>query len=176
MAAAVILDPARPIAGLADSKLLSAAARSRLDVEIRGSALAWALGAASVEEIDTLNILCASLLAMERAVAALPIRPELLRVDGVHAPRVACRVETVIGGDRTVAEISAASIIAKVARDAEMVVLDARYPAYGFGQHKGYPTPLHLAALAAHGPCPVHRRSFAPVRRVSGSAVTGAPV
>jgi len=166
VAAAVILDPARPIAGLADSKVLTAARREELDSEIRATARAWALGSASVEEIDTLNILRASLLAMERAVAALAVAPQLLLVDGIHAPTVACRVQTVVGGDRSVPEISAASIIAKVARDAEMLALDALYPAYGFARHKGYPTPAHLAALSAYGASAIHRRSFAPVRRI----------
>jgi ribonuclease HII len=165
-AAAVILDPRRPIAGLADSKRLAAAVRERLAERIRREALAWALGSATVEEIDRFNILQASLLAMQRAVAGLGLAPALVQVDGAHAPRLPCAVEPVIGGDRTIAAISAASILAKVARDAEMCALDARYPHYGFARHKGYPTPQHLAALARHGASPVHRRSFAPVRRV----------
>jgi ribonuclease HII len=168
MAAAVILDARRPIAGLADSKTLSAARREVLAETIRTHALAWALGSASVEEIDRLNILQASLLAMQRAVQALPIAPDEAWVDGNRAPALACRTHTVIRGDATVAAISAASILAKVARDAEMLLLDARFPTYGFARHKGYPTAVHLAALAAHGASSVHRRSFAPVRRVLG--------
>jgi len=166
LAAAVILDARRPIAGLADSKVLSPQRREELAETIRQCALAWALGSASVEEIDHLNILHASLLAMQRAVQALAVAPDEAWVDGNRAPALACRVRAIVRGDATVAAISAASILAKVARDAEMVALDARFPLYGFARHKGYPTALHLAALAAHGASPVHRRSFAPVRKV----------
>ncbi len=166
LAAAVILDAQRPIAGLADSKTLSAQRREELADMIRARALAWALGSASVEEIDRMNILQASLLAMQRAVQALVIAPDEVWVDGNRAPALTCRMRTVVRGDATVAAISAASILAKVARDAEMRALDARFPVYGFARHKGYPTVAHLAALAAHGASPVHRRSFAPVRRV----------
>ncbi len=165
-AAAVILDPDRRIAGLADSKLLSAARRESLAVEIRGQALAWAVGWADVEEIDRINILQASLLAMARAVAALAQRPGLVLVDGNRLPVLDCPARAIVGGDASVAAISAASILAKVARDAAMRALDTRFPVYGFSRHKGYPTPEHLAALAAHGVSPVHRRSFAPVRRL----------
>ncbi len=165
-AAAVMLDPARPIAGLADSKLLSASVRERLAADIRAQALAWAVACASVEEIDRLNILGATLLAMRRAVEALALAPAEVLVDGLHVPRVAPPCRALVQGDRRVAAISAASILAKVARDAEMAVLDARFPAYGFAEHKGYGTPGHLAALRAHGPCAVHRRSFEPVRLV----------
>lgn len=171
-AAAVILDPARVIPGLADSKKLTAANRVQLDLAIRTYAMAWALGVATVEEIDQLNILQASLLAMARAVASLALAPHLALVDGNHAPKLACRVRTVIGGDATEPAISAASILAKVARDAEMQVLHARYPGYGFDRHKGYPTMTHVSALEALGASPVHRRSFGPVRCV----LNGIPV
>ncbi len=166
VAAAVILDPARPIAGLADSKALTEKRRQALDIEIREQALAWALGRAEVEEIDALNILQASLLAMQRAVAALSVAPYRALVDGNCCPVLACPAEAVIKGDQTVPVISAASIIAKVARDAEMVALDAVYPGYGFAVHKGYPTKAHLDALDRLGVLPIHRRSFAPVRNL----------
>lgn len=166
LAAAVILDALRPVVGLADSKTLSAQRREVLAEAIRERALAWALGSASVEEIDRMNILQASLLAMQRAVQALIIAPDEAWVDGNRAPALVCRVRTIVRGDATVAAISAASILAKVARDAEMLALDACFPVYGFARHKGYPTAVHLAALAMHGASPVHRRSFAPVRRV----------
>jgi ribonuclease HII len=165
VAAAVILDDSRPIEGLADSKILSARRREELSVLIRERALCWALGRAEVEEIDRLNILQASLLAMQRAVTALSIQPELVLVDGNQAPRLACSVTTVIRGDATVPSISAASILAKVERDAEMCRLDGLFPGYDFSRHKGYPTPGHLEALAESGASPIHRRSFAPVRR-----------
>ncbi len=163
-AAAVILDPARPIAGLADSKLLAACVRERLAATIREEALAWAIASASVEEIDALNILHASLLAMRRAIQALAWHPVDVRVDGIHKPPGFPDCRTVVRGDRLLQEISAASILAKVARDAEMRELCERFPGYGFAVHKGYPTPAHLAALKALGPCAIHRRSFAPVR------------
>lgn len=162
-AAAVILDPARPIVGLADSKKLSAARREQLADKIRTRALAWALGRAGVEEIDRLNILQASLLAMQRAVAALPVVPAKVLVDGNRCPPLACPCQAIVKGDATVPVISAASILAKVARDAELRELHDRYPAYNFARHKGYPTTAHLDALRRHGPCPEHRRSFAPV-------------
>jgi ribonuclease HII len=165
VAAAVILHPDRPIDGLADSKTLSAARRERLAREIQASAQAWALGRAEPDEIDALNILQASLLAMARAVAALPQPPDEILVDGSHLPPVACAARAIVGGDASVPAISAASILAKVARDAEMLALDAQYPQYGFARHKGYPTAEHLAALRVHGACALHRRSFAPVRR-----------
>ncbi len=166
VAAAVVLDPARPIPGLADSKTLTAGARERLAASIRAQALGWALGQASREEIDRLNILQASLLAMQRAFAALPLVPARALVDGNRCPALPCAVEAIVGGDALEPAISAASILAKVARDAQMVELDARYPGYGFAVHKGYPTVAHLEALARLGPCPEHRRSFAPVRRL----------
>lgn len=164
LAAAVILDPGAPIEGLRDSKQLTAAARERLAGLIRERACAWSLGWADAGDIDRINILQATLLAMARAVAGLPACPDHVLVDGLHCPRLSCSVEAVVGGDRRYASISAASILAKVSRDAQMVELDRRYPEYGFGRHKGYPTREHREALRRHGPCPVHRRSFAPVR------------
>lgn len=163
-AAAVILHSRRPISGLADSKLLSAEKRERLAAEIRERALAWAIASASVEEIDRYNILRASLLAMRRAVLQLGIVPARVLVDGIHCPEVPCPAKAIVKGDAKVKAISAASILAKVARDAEMQRLHALYPHYGFDQHKGYPTEDHMAALQAHGACEHHRRSFAPVR------------
>ena len=166
VAAAVILDARRPIAGLADSKTLSAARREELASQIREQASAWALGVASVEEIDQLNILQATLLAMQRAVHGLSIVPALALVDGNQAPWLSCAVRTVVRGDATVASISAASILAKVARDAMLQDLDRQYPGYGLARHKGYPTAAHLRALEFLGPAVVHRRSFGPVRRL----------
>jgi ribonuclease HII len=165
-AAAVILDPAVIIAGLADSKVLKPETRERLAAEIRTHATAWAVGSASVDEIDRINILQASLLAMRRAVEALHVLPDEVLVDGDKVPTLTIAARAIVRGDATVAEISAASILAKTARDAEMVALHQRYPQYRFDQHKGYSTPAHLAALQRHGACPVHRRSFAPVRLV----------
>lgn len=165
IAAAVILDPSRPIQGLADSKKLSERQRERLDETIRSHALAWALGRCEACEIDALNILQASLEAMRRAVAALPIAPAHALIDGNRCPLLACSAEAIVKGDQTVPAISAASIIAKVARDREMLDWDARYPVYGFAAHKGYPTAVHRQALQQHGPCPCHRRSFAPVKQ-----------
>jgi len=163
IAAAVILDPARPIAGLADSKKLSPARRERLALSIRANALAWALGRAEVAEIDRLNIFQASLLAMQRAVEALPMTPDRVLVDGKHCPPLACPCTAIVKGDATVPAISAASILAKVTRDAELRELHDRYPRYDFARHKGYPTAIHREALRRYGPCPEHRRSFAPV-------------
>jgi len=165
VAAAVIL-PAGCIDGLDDSKKLSPERREALAGLIRERALAWGLGRAEPEEIDRLNILQASLLAMRRAVASLRPAPALLLVDGNRDPRCGIPARTVVGGDGRLAPIAAASILAKVHRDREMAALDARYPGYGFARHKGYPTAAHLQALAALGASPVHRRSFAPVRRV----------
>ncbi len=164
VAAAVILDPARPVSGLADSKLLAPARREQLAEIIRERALSWAVAQASVEEIDRLNILQATLLAMCRAVQQLGLTPQQVLVDGNQAPPLACPVRTVVRGDASVPAISAASILAKVSRDRIMVELDARYPDYGFARHKGYPTAEHLAALARAGASPQHRTSFAPVR------------
>ncbi len=167
VAAAVIL-PAKPLPrGLADSKCLRAAEREILDTKIRARALACALGQATVAEIDALNILQASLLAMQRAVAGLSLRPFAAWVDGNRPPHLPMPVRAVIGGDGLVPAISAASIVAKVARDARMVVLDARYPGYGLAQHKGYATAMHRDALTRLGATPIHRRSFAPVARLS---------
>ena len=165
VAAAVILDPARPIAGLNDSKKLSAKKRMALAGLIRERALAWAVAEASVEEIDQLNILHASMLAMQRAVAALQVTPERALIDGNRCPSLAIPAEAVVQGDAKVAAIAAASILAKTVRDEGMLVLHAQYPHYGFDRHMGYPTAAHCAALAAHGVSPVHRRSFAPVAR-----------
>jgi ribonuclease HII len=164
-AAAVILDPARPVHGLADSKKLSHTRREALAHLIRERALAWCVAQASVEEIDRLNILRASLLAMRRAVEGLGVHPHEVLVDGLHCPDVAGQVRAIVKGDATVAEISAASILAKTARDAEMDRLHALYPQYGFDRNKGYPVHAHLDALARYGISPVHRRSFAPVRK-----------
>lgn len=165
VAAAVILDVTRPIDGLADSKTLSARRREELSALIRERALCWALGRAEVEEIDRLNILQASLLAMARAVTLLSVRPELVLVDGAHAPEINYQVQAIIRGDARIPAISAASILAKVARDAEMSEWDRRYPGYGFSAHKGYPTRAHIDALQKQGVCPIHRRSFGPVRQ-----------
>ena len=167
VAAAVILDPLRPIHGLRDSKALSAAMRERIAVEIRAHALAWAVGAAEVFEIDALNILQATMLAMQRAVLRLPTPPREAWIDGNRCPALACKARAIVKGDRDVAVISAASILAKTARDAMLLALDGAYPAYGFAHNKGYGTPGHLAALARHGPCPEHRRSFAPVAQAA---------
>ena len=165
VAAAVILDIAHPIIGVADSKTLSAARREIIYVEIVQYSVAHAVGCASVEEIDRLNIYHATLLAMQRAVAALAKLPDHVLVDGNAAPSLACRVTTIVKGDRTVPAISAASIIAKVTRDRMMDELDRQYPHYGFARHRGYPTRAHVAALERHGPSPIHRRSFGPVAR-----------
>jgi ribonuclease HII len=166
MAAAVILDPGQPIAGLADSKQLSARVRDELASRIRARARAWAVASASVDEIDALNILQATLLAMRRAVGALEVEADLVLVDGVQCPVLNSPARAVVRGDSSIAEISAASILAKVTRDAEMLALHHIHPQYGFDQHKGYPTPAHLAALRAHGVSLAHRRSFGPVRAI----------
>jgi ribonuclease HII len=166
MAAAVILDPGQPIAGLADSKQLSARVRDELASRIRARARAWAVASASVDEIDALNILQATLLAMRRAVGALEVEADLVLVDGVQCPVLNSPARAVVRGDSSIAEISAASILAKVTRDAEMLALHHLHPQYGFDQHKGYPTPAHLAALRAHGVSLAHRRSFGPVRAI----------
>ena len=166
VAAAVILDPRRPIAGLADSKKLAERRREQLAEEIRSSALAWSLGRAEVEEIDRLNILQASLLAMQRAVEALTLKAEHALVDGTRCPELHCTAEAIVGGDALIPEISAASILAKVARDREMVAMDRCYPGYGLARHKGYPTKAHIAALAELGVTEIHRRTFGPVKRL----------
>jgi len=164
--AAVILDPNNPIAGLADSKKLTEKQRETLAPLIKEKALAWALGRAEVEEIDEINILQATMLAMERAVAGLSIAPTLALVDGNRAPDLPCKVTTIIKGDQSESAISAASILAKVARDNEMVELDKQYPGYGLAKHKGYPTVQHRDALLSLGVTPIHRRSFKPVQLI----------
>lgn len=166
VAAAVILDPNNPIEGLNDSKKLSEKKRERLFDEIREKSLSYCIARASVAEIDELNILQASLLAMKRAVVGLGTQPEHVLVDGNKLPRWNYRAEAIVQGDGRVPAIGAASILAKVTRDREMVALDAEYPAYGFGGHKGYPTKVHMQALESHGVTPYHRRSYAPVRKL----------
>ncbi|WP_371919841.1 ribonuclease HII [Pseudomonas sp. MYb185] len=163
--AAVILDPLRPIEGLNDSKKLTEAHREALFPIIQERALAWAIGRAEVAEIDQLNILHATMLAMQRAVAGLALRPDRVLVDGNRCPVLPVPGEPVVGGDARVPAIAAASILAKVARDREMQEMELLYPGYGIGKHKGYPTPAHLAALKLLGATPIHRRSFAPVRQ-----------
>ena len=165
-AAAVILDAGRPIAGLADSKKLSEKRRDKLALEIKQHASAWAIACASVEEIDELNILRASLLAMRRAVETLQLRPQEVWVDGLYCPDTGLPSRAIVQGDSSVAAISAASILAKTARDAAMLLLHEHYPQYGFDGHKGYPTAAHIAALKLHGVSSVHRRSFRPVREL----------
>jgi len=165
-AAAVILDPNKPIAGLADSKKLSEKKRDFLAGEIKEKALAWAIASCSAEEIDEINILQASLLAMKRAVESLSLQPDELLVDGLHCPKLSIPMRAIVQGDSKEACISAASILAKTARDAELYILDDQYPQYGFAKHKGYPTPLHMQMLALHGVLPIHRKTYAPVRRL----------
>jgi ribonuclease HII len=174
VAAAVILDPERPIDGLADSKKLSARRREALAELIRERALAWAVASAAVEEIDELNILHASMLAMRRALQALAPQAEHALIDGNRCPTgLTCTAEAIVGGDARVESISAASILAKVVRDAEMLRLHEEYPAYDFARHKGYPTAAHMDALSRHGPSACHRLSFAPVRRAQAGSATG---
>ncbi|SFC69781.1 RNase HII [Pragia fontium DSM 5563 = ATCC 49100] len=168
--AAVILDPSNPIVGLADSKKLSEKKRLALYDEIKEKALSWSLGRAEPEEIDRLNILHATMLAMQRAVAGLSIQPDMVLIDGNRCPKLPMKSLAVVKGDSRVAEISAASILAKVTRDREMEELDLLFPQYGFAQHKGYPTALHLEKLSEHGATEHYRRSFAPVRRALGIA------
>jgi len=171
----VVLDEAAPIEGLRDSKVLAEARREALALVVRARARAWAIGCASVEEIDRLNILQATLLAMRRAVDALAVQPVLARVDGNQPPRLRCAVQTVVGGDASDPAISAASILAKCARDEVMRALHLRFPQYGFDRHKGYSTAEHLELLRRHGPCPEHRRSFAPVRGLLAPAAASRP-
>ena len=166
VAAAVILDPNQPIVGLNDSKKLSAKRREALAIEIRAKALAWAVAEASVEEIDRINILQSSMLAMRRAVESLAVQPSRALVDGVSVRMAASEAEAVVGGDGLVASIAAASILAKTVRDAGMMMLHATYPMYGFDRHMGYPTAVHVAALKEYGVSPVHRRSFGPVAKL----------
>jgi ribonuclease HII len=165
-AAAVILDPAKPIIGLADSKKLSEKKRDYLALQIKEHALAWAIASSSVEEIDKINILQASLLAMKRAVEQLHMTPHKILVDGLHCPKVSMASETIVKGDSKVEAISAASILAKTARDFELIQLDKLYPEYNFAKHKGYPTAEHMQLLIQHGVSAVHRRSYAPVRNL----------
>ena len=165
-AAAVILNPARPIDGLRDSKKLTGARREELAPQIKANALAWAIAECSHEEIDQLNIYHATMLAMRRAVQALQLLPTIALIDGNRSPVLPIRCHPIVEGDDKVHAISAASILAKTARDAALVRLHETYPQYGFDQHKGYSTALHLERLREHGACPVHRRSFAPVRAV----------
>lgn len=163
-AAAVILDPHQPLTGLRDSKKLSEARRDQLAPQIKQTALAWCVAQASVQEIDQLNILQATMLAMQRAVEGLKLRPELVLVDGNRCPVMSITARAIIKGDDKVEAISAASILAKTARDADLMALHETYPEYAFDRHKGYPTALHLARLREHGVSPVHRLTFAPVR------------
>ncbi len=164
VAAAVILDHDFPIFGLDDSKKLTAKKREQLAEIIKSTCIAWSLGKASVAEIDSINILQASLLAMKRAIEALSVKPDHIQIDGQHLLKINCSMEAIINGDSLIPAISAASIIAKVARDLEMLEYDSVYPGYGFAKHKGYGTAEHLAALKSLGATPIHRRSFAPVR------------
>lgn len=168
IAGAVILNPERPIQGLMDSKKLSEKRRDELYDQIIQHSLAWAVGRASVEEIDEINILQASLLAMRRAVMALSIAPDSALIDGNFCPKLNCKAQAIIRGDQTEPTISAASIIAKVTRDREMILLDKKYPSYGFAKHKGYGTAAHLKAIKSLGACEIHRRSFSPVAKVLG--------
>jgi len=167
VAAAVILDPKRRVRGLRDSKVMTPEQREEVAIDIRARAIAWAVALSDVGEIDAMNILRATLLAMRRAVEALAIQPIEALVDGDHCPQLVCPVYAIVKGDRDVPAISAASIIAKTARDAMLIALDRDYPMYGFARHKGYGTPEHLAALDLHGPCPHHRKTFAPVLQAS---------
>jgi ribonuclease HII len=172
-AAAVILDPGRTIKGLRDSKKLTAARREELAGEIKGVSLAWSIAWCSETEIDTLNILQASMLAMRRAIEGLALQPTLALIDGNRCPVCSIRSEAIVQGDDKVPAISAASILAKTARDAELVRLHLQYPHYAFDQHKGYPTALHLERLRRHGVSPVHRKSYAPVRELLGMVIPG---
>lgn len=173
-AAAVVLDPARRLRGLDDSKQLSERQRESLAPRIRERALAWAVAFATVEEIDRLNIYWATMLAMQRAVAALGLAPAEVLIDGNRCPELPHPTRAIVGGDAKVRCISAASILAKTERDAEMLRMHERFPRYGFAQHKGYATPEHLACLREHGPCAIHRRSFAPVRMMLDDALLSA--
>lgn len=166
LAAAVVLPERHGISGIVDSKKISPKRRSALSKLIRELAIDWQIGRASVAEIDEINILQASLLAMKRAVEQLGCQPDMVLVDGNRTPEIVYPCEAIVGGDDSVEIISAASIVAKVERDGEMEQLDEIYPEYGFRRHKGYPTKYHLEALQEHGPCPIHRRSFAPVKRI----------
>lgn len=166
VAAAVILNPDKPIAGLADSKKLTEKKREALAIEIKDSVLAWSIASVSAEEIDQINILQATMKAMKLAVEGLSVTPDKVEVDGNRCPDIDYPVEAIVKGDDKVQAISAASILAKVERDQQMIELHQRYPEYGFDRHKGYGTKVHVAALQAHGACPQHRRSFSPVKKV----------
>ena len=170
-AACVVLNPQIRIHGLADSKQLSAARREQLALQIKSCALAWAIASASVEEIDCLNILQASLLAMKRAVENISLEPAEVLIDGLYCPQLKYPSRAIVRGDCQIPEIMAASILAKTARDSEMLALHLRFPQYGFDRHKGYPTLQHLAALHVHGVCAIHRRSFAPVKALVEASV-----
>ena len=165
-AAAVILDPAKPIKGLADSKKLSEKKREDLAIQIKTNALAWAIASSSVEEIDEINILQASLLAMKRAIEGLSTLPTEVLVDGLHCPVISLPIRAIVQGDSKEPSISAASILAKTARDENLYELDKLYPEYGFAKHKGYPTPLHMKMLEHHGVLSIHRKSYAPVKKM----------
>ena len=171
--AAAVIQAESPLEGVTDSKMLTAERREALAERIRNEALSWALGRATVAEIDELNILQASLLAMRRAVEALPIQPSLVLVDGNRLPKWPYEARAIVKGDLSEPSIGAASILAKVQRDAEMQALHEHYPAYGFDRHKGYPTKAHLAALETVGVCPMHRRSFGPIRRLLADPEVG---
>ena len=166
VAAAVILDPDNPIEGLRDSKKLTAAKREKLATEIKQKALSWSIAHATVEEIDELNILEATMLAMKRAIVGLALEPNLILVDGNRIPKMNRRINAVVKGDDKIAAISAASILAKTTRDGWMVELDARYPEYGFAKHKGYGVKQHIEAIRRYGVLPVHRKSFSPVKEM----------
>ena len=166
VAGAVILDEHNPIEGLNDSKKLSDKKRQQLAVEIKDKALAWSVVSVDAEEIDRINILQASLLAMKQAIESLATAPDIALIDGNKCPELSCRVEAIVKGDSRVAAISAASILAKVERDRQMIELHEQYPQYEFDRHKGYPTKVHMELLKKHGPCPLHRKSFGPVKKL----------
>ncbi len=171
-AAAVILNPEKPIEGLIDSKKLSEKKRKLLEEQIKERALSWAIAYATVEEIDSINILQASMLAMKRSVEKLDVTPGHVQVDGNRCPQINISVEAIVKGDQLVSEISAASILAKQARDKELIVLDQQYPGYGFAQHKGYGTKMHIESLQRLGPTPVHRKSFRPVSELLAAPIS----
>ncbi|MCW8909714.1 MAG: ribonuclease HII [Gammaproteobacteria bacterium] len=166
VAGAVILDEHNPIEGLNDSKKLSEKKRQQLAIEIKDKALAWSVVSVDAEEIDRINILQASLLAMKQAIESLSTTPDIALIDGNKCPELSCRVEAIVKGDSRVAAISAASILAKVERDRQMIELHEQYPQYEFNRHKGYPTKVHMELLIKHGPCPLHRKSFGPVKKL----------
>jgi ribonuclease HII len=173
VAAAVILDPDNPVDGLNDSKKLSARRREQLADQVRENAIAWSVVSVGSEQIDRINILQATMLAMQQAVEQLSVPPQHVFIDGNRCPRINLPATAIVKGDARVAEISAASILAKVERDAQMLALHETYPQYGFDRHKGYPTASHLAALAEHGPCPEHRTSYKPVRECLATRCEG---